>query len=1190
MQKILQQIMEDRWERERGTLDFSCDRIDLALTPGALFEGTFTVLGNGTDGAYGYISSTDRRMECLTTTFNGSQETVGYRFHGEYLENGDKVNGEFRFVTNLGEYVLPYRVKIVETEVEADAVGVTREIGNLHHFADLSRSDWEEAVRLFYSADFARLLKGSDRKYHELYRGLSERPGNQQNMEEFLIACGRKQRIGYSVREEELSVHNPPEMQELSLTICKDGWGYTGLKVSTEGEFVFTEKEFITEDDFLGNQCRISVYINNRLLHKGRNFGSVRLSGPGCDLEVPVCVMVGVKQGSCQAGKILREQLIIDIMDAYQQYRLKLIAGTTWLDRTAGLVERLVAMNDKDVTARLFQAQMLVMQERQHEAGWVLTHVRGLIDNGEDEDPAAMAYYLYLTAMVNRENEYVRKVTGQVEDIYRRNRSSWKVAWILLFLSQEYRRNASARWSFLEKQFRYGCTSPIWYLESLHTLQENPALLRRLGEYEIQVLYYGARKGVLSAELKEQLLYLAGRYREFSPVLLRLLILCYRKEKDERVLQEICAQLIRGGRVDKEAFVWYEQGVEKELRITRLYEYYMMSMDLNAGCAVSRKALMYFAWQSSLDYEHTAYLYSYLLRHKEEYMELFLQYREKIERFVADQILKEHINRDLAFLYREMVTPAMLTGQLAACLARLLFVHRIKVQGGNVSSVVVYRQDLDGVWRYPVANGVAWVAIYSPKDTILLEDTEGNRYVSGIGFTKEKMLDPELFLGAVLPYLSGEKRPEFDKYLWDRSRKQSLLDADVAERGRRLILSPVVSDFVKGRAQMRLLRYYAEAEDTRGLDAYLEEISWEVLDNVSRGEVIGTLILRGKMQKALQWLELFGPDGVSLKMLAKLCARAAEDEQEENPVITEAAIYAYRRGEYDAALLQYLSCYYNGLCEELSDIRKAALSHGVNTGLLCERLLVQIMFTGAVVEDKIAVFRDYLRQGAKEQVEASFLSLCASDYLAGVEQDELIFREIGRMHRMEEKVRTIEKLAYLKYYAEEGSAADQDQAGNLRDFMQEMIGKGIRLSFFRRISCCQDLWKTFEDKTIVECRATPGSKVTVHYVIRQEDGREDKIRTEEMTAAGGGIFFKEFVLFFGESLQYYFTKEQERQKEISQSYVIEAEDREQSGQGRFRLINEMIQNASYGEYELMDAELENMYHKDYLSSRLFTMR
>ena len=674
--------------------------------------------------------------------------------------------------------------------------------------------------------------------------------------------------------------------------------------------------------------------------------------------------------------------------------------------------------------------------------------------------------------------------------------------------------------------------------------------------------------------------------------------MCYEKEADERVLQEICAQLIKGGRTDKEAFRWYELGVEKELRITRLYEYYIMSMDLSAECPISRKALMYFAWQSSMDYEHTAYLYSYVLRHRQEYGELMQQYSQRMERFVADQILKGHINRDLAYLYQELLTPAMLSGQLARCLSRLLFVHRIIIkngkESGNLSAAVVYRPDLDKVWRYPVVNGCAWVVLYSDKDTVLLEDTEGNCYVTGISWSKEKLIDPVPFLDGISRYVSPQKQSEveFDKYLWDRSRKQSVLSADVVERGRRLINASEVSDFVKGRTQMRLLYHYRDCEDPKGFHAYLEEISWEVLDASSRREVLRSLVLREQMQKAYEWLSRFGPEGVDAGALVRLCAWFIRQTQNaEDAVLLEAAMYAFRQGKYDGDMLSYLAVYYQGRLSELEEIRKAALSYHVDTHELCERMLVQMMFTGVMTGERMEVFRSYLSQDAKHQVVSAFLSGCASDYLLkGEKQDALIFREIGRMHRQGERVSGAEKLAFLKYFAEEGLCRESYQEETLQEFMQELMNSGIRLPFYRKISCCEGLWRTFDDKTIVECQASPGSKVTIHYIIRQADGTEDKPCVEEMSAAPGGIFFKEFVLFFGESVQYYFTKEQERQKEVTQSFSQQRVDLDESSTGRFHLINEILKYGSLDDYESMDHALEDMYHKEYLSNRLFTMR
>lgn len=1188
MQKGLQYNQEEYRGNNRKTMEIGCSQIELAVLPDTLYEGAFTLCGN--DGPVeGHVISTDRRMECLIQEFHGQEEVITYRFHGTYLEAGEEVRGAFRIISDAGEYTLPYIVRM-EACVVHSSQGV---ILNLTQFAALARNDWGEALRLFYSGEFAGLLRGNDRKYTELYRGLSANAGNRQNMEEFLVASGKKQTVSYSVSDRMLTVENPVDITELTITVNKENWGYTRLKVTTEGDFVFVQKEVVTEDDFLGNRFVLPVYIDHTMLRRGKNYGCVRLTGPGTDLEVPVQVLVGEAHGAYQAAKLEKEQLLVELMGYYQQYRLRKMAGALWLEQTGRLVERLVAMNDRDVMARLFQAQLLIYQERQHEGSWVLTHALELMEKQGEEEPGLKAYYLYLTTQINRDREYVRQITAQVEDIYRRNRTNWKVAWVLLFLSPDYYRNDASRLAFLEKQFQYGCTSPIWYLESLLTLNSNPALLRKLGEYEIQVLYYGARREVLGEDLKEQFLYLAGRVKEFSPVLLRLLILCYRQKEDERVLKEICVQLIKGGRTDEEAYAWYARGVDRELRITRLYEYYMMSMDLSQEPAVSRKALMYFSWQTNMGYEHTAYLYYYLLKNRREHEELFAQYKERMEHFVVDQILKEHINRHLAYLYQELLTPAMFSEPLAQKLAGLLFARMITVESSGIARVLVYRSDIAGYSSYLLAYGSTWAAIYSEKDTVLLEDTEGNRYACTVPFETEKLMDPEPFLATTAIYVTpGEHSAlEFDKYMWDRSRRNNEITPDVVERGRRLVQSAEISGYVKGRTWMRLLHDYREKDDMRGLDLWLDAIEWEVLDTPSRCEVIRCLILRGRMDKARDWLDRFGPYGVEPTVLVRMCDWLIRQSQgAEDALLTEMAYYAFCQGKYDGETLEYLGSYLEAGLPELEKIRRAMPAYETDDYELCRRLLRQILFTGAEASDQTEILRRYLRRGEGTELASIFIRHCAEEYLAaGKKQDDFIFREIARMQKRGDTIEITEMLAYLIYAADNKAQTELSDKAVVRDFLSKVLAEGIRLNCFRRLKGCEELLKPWADKTVVEYRTRPGAKVTIHYSICQ-GGETQSEGTREMHAAPGGIFYREFVLFVGESLQYYFVVEQERQKEITQSFVRHPEDCDEGETGKFHLINEILRSYSTDDFERLDEELENLYHKEYLGAGLFTMR
>lgn len=77
-------------------------------------------------------------------------------------------------------------------------------IRNLFHFANLAKSNWKEAVRLFYDPEFLRLFQGNDAHFYDSYRILSTYEGNEQNVEEFLICINKKQQLEFLTEEKEL--------------------------------------------------------------------------------------------------------------------------------------------------------------------------------------------------------------------------------------------------------------------------------------------------------------------------------------------------------------------------------------------------------------------------------------------------------------------------------------------------------------------------------------------------------------------------------------------------------------------------------------------------------------------------------------------------------------------------------------------------------------------------------------------------------------------------------------------------------------------------------------------------------------------------------------------------------------------------------------------------------------------------
>ena len=81
---------------------------------------------------------------------------------------------------------------------------------------NLTKQDWDEALRLFYDPKFGGMLKSqsSDDKTSEawyLWRGLSHYKGNEYNLEEFLISTDRKSPIEYLPEIEEIKTVLPAQ-------------------------------------------------------------------------------------------------------------------------------------------------------------------------------------------------------------------------------------------------------------------------------------------------------------------------------------------------------------------------------------------------------------------------------------------------------------------------------------------------------------------------------------------------------------------------------------------------------------------------------------------------------------------------------------------------------------------------------------------------------------------------------------------------------------------------------------------------------------------------------------------------------------------------------------------------------------------------------------------------------------------
>lgn len=1187
MRETVEKILNGIFDYEKGTLDFQATRLELALKPSEVFTGSFTIDAPAGKTAEGTLYCDDLRMQLINDSFSGAHSEIGYSFSAVGLEEGDVVQGEIYVISNQGEYYLPYVVTVRHESIESSLGSIK----NLFHFTNLAKSNWDEAVRLFYSPDFMEIFAGNDLQYRKTYLGLSHYFANEQNVEEFLLSINKKQPIEYIPEREVISLDNPTEIMEECINITRNGWGYTVLNVQTDSDFVLFEKHEITDNDFLGNYVSFPVYINPDKLHGGTNYAKVTFFNAFASFDVRVVVNVDVctKQELSKHLEFQRAQ--VDMLTFYEAFRTKKIGVDTWIAETGRVVDRMLQLDDKSLTARLFKAQLLMTEERNNEAKWILDQAEAEFQEMQEFSSSRWAYYLYLTTLYSREESYIDSITDEVFAMFDNDRTQWKMAWILLYLSEDFAVSPSKKWIFIEETIELGCTSPMFYVEAVNMLIANPSLLSKLTDFEIRVLNYAAANDLLTNDMIGQFVYLAAKEKRFNTSVLRILEKCYELLGTDEILSAICELLIKGEKHDASSYEWYLLAIKKELRITKLYEYYMQSLDLSKEYDIPKMVYLYFSYESELDWEHNAYLFSHVFSKREEMPDVFDTYRPMIERFAIEEILKGSINKNMAVIYRNVLAEMKLTDEMAEMLSKLLFVHRISIEDERITKVIVYQSRESIETSYPVRDCSAFIPIYNKEFTILFEDGFSNRYCASIDYDLEKLMVPGKLAAIITPYVKDNL--QFDVYVCECSSEMIEINSETRERYKRILESPVTDKEYASSVRTKLMKYYYENDEIRELDGVLEELDPLELNKRDRINAIGYMIIRGMYDKALEWIRLYGPEDVDVRERLKLCSKlVTRGEYEYDVLLVKLCAGVFFGGKYDENILKYLVKWYAGMTKNVRKVFKAAENFSMDIYELCEKLLVQMLHTGYYVSERMDIYRKYIQGGADNRIQNAFLTQCAYDYFVREQiMDDFVFEELTKMKLRGEDIQTVSKLAYLKYHADSADSLDETVKGIVMEYLEGLLDEGIYMSFFKNY-----MEKTtpginkFTDKTIIEYKTEPGRRVWIHYVIESGQEIDGEYLTEEMHEMYGGVHAKAFILFFGENLLYYITEESDGEELLTESQSIQKSDISRDiFDSRFNEVNDIVIAKTLEDYETANRLLYDYHKHAYIIKKLFTL-
>lgn len=1202
-------------------LEISCQNIEFSTEPGEIVEDSFTIYA-ADKYAEGKLYSSDTRMRLYEVEFRGEETQIGYSFDGTSVEAGSCVRGDFVIISNRGEYVVSYKINVQKPQLQS-SLGNIR---NLFHFTNLAQTNWEEAVALFYSRNFASILQKSDKNAYLAYVGQSRYEGNEQNVEEFLIEVSKKTPIIYSFDIEGFLLEDIQDSVVKSIVITRSGWGYSCVDILVNGDFISTDRQQLHSGDFINNKCDFNIFIDASKLHDGVNSGAVLFSDACNEYTIPFDILME-EEPERRTDNRKQRQALCNLVNGYVDMRLNCLTMAQWIDRFEKELKVFLELDEDSILFNLYRVQLLITKERFNEAKWFLDMLEQRLSK-EPSDIFQNCYYLYLTTLINCAEDYVKEVSDEIETIYANNPVEWRLGWFVLQLNEDLQRSRELRWQFMEEMFENGCTSPMLLCEAVLLLQDNPTFLLKLENFEENVLWHGARRRMLRPELIEQLQYLAARKQKYSALLFRILGEVYGAYKSPQTVASICHILILGDKKGIDYYPWYALGVEHSVRVTGLYEYYMMSLeldkygDIKESLEIPKMVLMYFAYQSSLDYELNAFLYAYIIRNKDKYPDLEQSYRIAIERFVVDQIRLGHINENLAYLYKNMLAPQMITDDTVYAFTPLLFMHRIYVDNLRVKNIVIIHEKVNGESSYPVKNCVCMIPIYGSEYKLFLQDENGNRFTKSIHYENKQLMDPKKQLNYIRGYMQGRLR--FDIYLCEVDKNYITISNENVKRFKNLAESPQVVESFKKEIRTKLLRFYYDNDMIGELDAFLEDTEADEMEAAERAEFIKYLISRGMFDKAYYWLRSYGVADVEPKSVARLVSkRIVNKDYEYDEFLVNVAHYIYKHMKYDENILRYLMMNYEGKSSELRKLWKSAVDLELDAKLIMERILRQVEYTGATISDMDCLLTGYAQcEGHDRELVKRILVKMSYEYFV---YEAILCSEVFDMlyqkYAQGELAEKVCKLALLKFWAENIQNRAEIPEDAARQIIQELLNEDVYFPFYANLVDLVPELHYIKNSVFVEYRTQPHTQVYLHYAFDDsffhdtgdskdiQDGQTtENINYEcyeirEMKEMYDGIHVDMFQLFHGETIQYYVTESslengELRQERVTQSGTLSGRsetsysspvpgNKQYDADDRFDILNDILLSISLHDEVTALQLTEDYIYRDFCVRELF---
>ena len=1127
----------------------------------------------------GYITCNDYRFKFDLITFSNNEVEVDYEFDGRGLEAGQEYNGNIHLITDCGEINLPYYINIKEAGI---VIG-NDEINNIYQFISLAKSDFDEAVKIFYSDDFEKFIL-KDREEEKLIRkGLLANKDKKRALEEFLCYNKSKQPVKITIDKTVYNYHISGVPIKDKIVIKKTGWGYFKADIITEGQFIKINKKELTDNLFENDLYELEVVINPECVTGEKAYGKVIFHTVEEDICIELKLINTAVPPERFSGNKKRFEYIRKLIEEYFSYRMG--AGTvknvTTAMRTAlyGL-----GLSDKDrEIVDYVNIYLDLINKNEAQAKQELLKL-----NSGNSNPLLRFLYIYFEYRLAGEEEkdgYRREVEKLI------NIKGYQVGlYFLIHMDGRYKLNLERRLEFIKELYNTNFHSAFLLMEAWSIYKSQPDYFNKLDPFAIQAVNWAVKHGYFMGKLvTEKFVVLANALREYNPLVLKLLKEVYKNWGVEEVAQAICAQLIRKNDIEEADHEWFRIGVRRGIKLTGIFELYMRTMKDDTDERIELSVYSYFLYDNTLSTSKKALLYSYLInnRNNPDFQDIYKEYLNRIKQFASEQLKKGEISTNLALVYKTVFKDSVFLNEHYAYLPLVIFKKKYICKNKNIQFLTVYNKGLMIGSSFKFINGVAFADVPGETSVVMVADKEGNLYPAENFCISENLISYYDYLDGC--YEAGDRSlmelltvvAENDKY----HRESKHLNEICEELLKNKTVTEEYKYFIRG----KLLENYFAASEGEKLETVLNNYDFSKAGTKLAEQAANIAIIRNVYPLSLEALRIIDRNKVNAGKLVKVISSYIKDGDEirrtENySLIISLAYKLMTDKKADDEIMIFIRDNYEGGVTELDAIYKELNDRNLLTADFASRMIQQMLFSEEMAVDSDEIYK-YYEQFNEEIINKAFLSYVSykrlvRDMRLGKYFEKCIYEEAYKTQN------TLFIITYLKILSEKKFLSDEEK-DYIAVWVEKLVDDGIVLPFFKEFKNKCRLPAEIENLNFVMCYADNDDEVTINYrILSSTDvGGKDFI-VECMRNVYQGIFVKEFLVFADEVIQYYISvkeKDEDEARIISSDKLVIKQDvlfEEALGLSLFSQINMM-----YVCKDLSDEKTLREYMKNYVVQR-----